>query len=485
MKLEKLIKNTATLSISGRTSVEVTGVVSDSRAVRPGSLFVAISGQHADGGRYAGEAVEKGAVAVAAEGEVRIPRTAAFVKIPDARSALADLSAAFYGNPSAQMKMVGITGTNGKTTVAHLVADVLEGTGCSAGLLGTVEYRIGQRIIPASRTTPEPPVLQSLLRKMKDADCRAVVMEVSSHALVQQRVRGIDYDIAVFTNLSRDHLDYHRSREEYFRAKSILFENMGKGRKRGHAVLNADDPCGRRLLERNDIGARKCSFGIDADADVSAEDIQLTNEGTSYTLKSPWGEARVRSRMLGRFNVYNGLAAFAVCGILGVGVEDIAGVIAGTRRVPGRLEEVENESGFKVFVDYAHTDDALAHVLKTLREITPRRLIVVFGCGGDRDRTKRPAMAQVAGNLADRCILTSDNPRTEDPGSILEEVKSGFESAASYEIVEDREEAIRHAIESAGKGDVVLIAGKGHETFQEFANTTVPFDDRLVAEKYL
>ncbi|MFW5871142.1 MAG: UDP-N-acetylmuramoyl-L-alanyl-D-glutamate--2,6-diaminopimelate ligase [Verrucomicrobiota bacterium] len=484
MKFRKFIGGVKIDSTSGKIPADVSGITCDSRSVRQGNAFVAIKGRKVDGADYISDALAKGASVIVTDRPSRIPRGICQVVVPDCRDALADLSANFYGRPSQNMEVIGVTGTNGKTTVAFLVAGVLKYAGRDPGVIGTVEYRIADRIIPAARTTPDPPVLHSLLSKMNEAGCGSVVMEVSSHALVQKRVRAVDFDIAVFTNLTRDHLDYHKTQEEYFEAKAMLFRQLQSTRKKRFAILNADDPFAVRLTGREDIDATFLTFGIEKNADISAENIDLTHEGSSYEISSPWGGGKMVSSLLGRFNIYNVLAAFSICGALGIETEVSLRSLASAQKVPGRLEQIHS-GRFSVFVDYAHTDDALEHVLSTLREITPNRLIIVFGCGGDRDRSKRPAMGRVAGKLADKCYLTSDNPRSEEPDAILREIEEGIGPGADYEVVEDRESAIRMAVASARPGDVVLIAGKGHETFQEFANKTVPFDDRLVARKYL
>ncbi len=484
MKFKKFIDGVKTESVSGRIPADVSGITSDSRSVRTGSAFVAVRGQKADGADYIPDALEKGASVIVTDRPARVSRSVCHIIVADCRDALADLSANFFGRSSEGMEMVGITGTNGKTTIAYLAAGVLEDANCLPGVIGTVEYRIADRIIPASRTTPEPPVLHSLLSKMKDAGCRSVLMEVSSHALVQKRVRSVDFDIAVFTNLTRDHLDYHKNQEEYFKAKALLFRQLESAGKNKFAILNADDPFAERLASGGGIDATILTFGIEKRADVTARNVALTHRGSTYEICSPWGGGKMESRLLGRFNIYNVLAAFSICGALGIETGLSLRSLSLAQKVPGRLEQVY-AGDFSVFVDYAHTDDALENVLSTLREITPNRLTVVFGCGGDRDRTKRPLMGRVAGDLADKCYITSDNPRSEDPGAIIREIESGISPGADYEVVEDRESAIRMGVESARQGDVVLIAGKGHETFQEFANKTVSFDDRLVARKYL
>lgn len=485
MKLEALLSGLGSFPVSDGRDCEISGVVCDSRQVRPGHIFVAIPGNKQDGSRFVDDAIERGAAAVVSEQDPGSSRRTCFVKVADARLALAELSATFHGRPADRLEVVGVTGTNGKTTTTWIIRDILQAAGRRPGLLGTVEYVIGDRTIPAARTTPEAPLLQSYLAQMVHAECKSAVMEVSSHSLVQKRVAGIDFDVGVFTNLTRDHLDYHKTLENYFEAKALLFSGLGTGKKKETvSVINIDDPWGQRLVQRNGFKSEVLTYGLGGEAMVRAENVSLTPAGSSFKLKTTWGSSKMKLKLLGRFNILNAMAAVAACGALGVDLDLMAEVLAGLHGVPGRLEEIRTNRGFNVFVDYAHTDDALENVLKTLREITRERLIVVFGCGGNRDRTKRPLMGRVATALADHAIITSDNPRKEEPGAIIAEIKAGIEKS-NYEIREDRAEAIRRAIELAGKGDVVLIAGKGHEAVQELANTTIMFDDRQVVRKYL
>jgi len=490
MKVRELLACIETPAVHGPAEAEVQGIACDSRQVRPGTVFVALRGLHQDGWRFAAEAVRRGAVAVVSEhdpGAGRAPfgPRVCLARVADARRALADLSAAFYNHPAAGLLTVGITGTNGKTTTAYMVRDVLRADGRSPGLISTVQYEVGERVIPAMRTTPEAPALQALLAQMVDAGCGSAVMEVSSHALDQQRVSGADIDIAVFTNLTRDHLDYHGSMQAYFDAKMRLFRALGRGGKDGVAVVNTDDPWGQRIANAADVAAERLTYGTDPTAAIQARDIRLGAEGSTFRVLTPWGEAEIRTALMGRFNVSNLLAALGTVCAAGVQLDLAVRVLGSETSVTGRLERIANPLGFQVFVDYAHTDDALKHVLATLREVTARRLIVVVGCGGNRDRSKRPAMGAAAARLADAAVLTADNPRGEDPREIIREMEEGFPRRAAYEVIVDRREAIFHAIAMAEPGDVVLIAGKGHETFQEFANRTAPFDDRQVAREAL
>ncbi|MBN1557593.1 MAG: UDP-N-acetylmuramoyl-L-alanyl-D-glutamate--2,6-diaminopimelate ligase [Lentisphaerae bacterium] len=481
MKLDALLKDAAVTAVDGPRNAAVNGIACDSRQVRPGYLFAALPGAHVDGWSYAEDAVKRGAAAVVTESTAPAHLPVSVVRVADARAAVARLAAAFHGYPSRELHMTGITGTNGKTTVAYMIRDVLRADGRRPGLLTTVEYAVGRREIPAARTTPEAPELQGLLAQMTAAGCACAVMEVSSHALVQKRTEGVDFDCAVFTNLTRDHLDYHGTMEAYFEAKSLLFRGLGRGAKgAAAAVMHTDHEWGRRLAAVPWLRADRLTYGLEAGADVRAEDVRLSSEGSAFRVVSPWGATPAHIRLLGRFNLCNALAAFAVCGSLGVAPELTAAALSEMKRVPGRLEPVETGRPFQVFVDYAHTDDALEHVLTTLREITPNRLLVVFGCGGDRDRSKRPIMGRVAERLADVSIVTSDNPRSENPAAIIDAIRAGFTDAGRCEAIADRRAAIERALTLAEAGDAVLVAGKGHETFQECANKTVPFDDRQI-----
>lgn len=481
MKLDELLRNVPCAGIKGPTDLPVAGIAYDSRQVRQDYLFVAIPGGQRDGMDFADEAVRRGArVIVSASGKFA-PKEATHVQVRNVRRALAEIADAFYGHPSARLCMVGITGTNGKTTTAFLVRDMLATAGRAPGLIGTVQYEVGARVLPASRTTPESADLQGLLDQMLHAGCRSVSMEVSSHALDQDRAAGVDFDAAVFTNLTRDHLDYHETMGRYFEAKRKLFLSLGKGPKQASAIINVDDSWGKTLIAYNEISANIVTYGFGPEAVVRAEDLRLSGKGSEFRIASPWGESRLQINLLGRFNVYNALAAYAVGRALGLDERLVVESLAARRTVPGRLEEIPTDRGWRVFVDYAHTDDALENALRTLRSITPGRLVVVFGCGGNRDQTKRPMMGAVAAQQADFSVLTSDNPRREDSMAILEQISAGFGSKTNFTKVEDRKQAIREALGMAREGDTVLIAGKGHETTQEFANTIVPFDDRRVA----
>ena len=486
MKLSTLLTVIKPLALGGSGDPDIKGLAYDSRKIKPGFLFFALQGQNQDGNQFVKDAVVRGAVAVVSDQAAPVSHgPAIIIRVNDPRQAMAELAVMFNNNPSASLQVVGITGTNGKTTTALMVRDILADTGRRTGLIGTVAYEIGDRVIPAGRTTPESVDLQDMLAQMVHVGCRSAVMEVSSHALIQKRVWGIDFDVAVFTNLTHDHLDYHETKENYFQAKTLLFRSLSRRRKKPVAVVNLDDPYGRELAKVGPLEADLITYAVGQEAAVRAVNLKITSAGSVFDVRSPWGEAQVRLKLLGCFNVSNALAALAAAGAAGVPTAQAAQVVSQLMAVPGRLEEISTEGGFQVFVDYAHTEDALQNVLSALREITGGKLIVVFGCGGNRDRKKRPLMGAVAARLADYVILTSDNPRKENPIEIIAEIRAGCKHSDNVEVVEDRHEAIVHALSLAEPGDGVLIAGKGHENYQEFANTVIPFDDRQVVRECL
>jgi UDP-N-acetylmuramoyl-L-alanyl-D-glutamate--2,6-diaminopimelate ligase len=493
MQLKTLLSAIPVRQIIGQPDRAVEGIAYDSRRVQRNGLFVALRGEKLDGHNFIGQAIEKGASVIVAERE-EFPTSAervTSVLVDNTRHALADLSAAFYGFPVRKLKMAGVTGTNGKTTTTFLIQHICEKAGMRCGLIGTVRYQIGERLLPAARTTPESLDLQELLAQIVNAGCRATAMEVSSHALAQDRTRGLEWDVAVFTNLTQDHLDFHGTMENYFESKSKLFTQLAGQQKKQKpvAVINIDDRYGELLLEKFAAGRIRgggtvaiVTYGMSARADFRASNYRTEFSGTSYQLDARGKSYLVRVPLIGRFNVANSLAALAAANALGLGLREAVLSLSKSPQVPGRLELVPAKRQFQVFVDYAHTPDALLNVLKTLRELEPRRLIVVFGCGGDRDREKRPLMGQVVDLNADHAIITSDNPRKEDPQEIISQVEKGFRSN-HYEKIVDRAEAINHAIGLAQPRDIVLIAGKGHEAYQEFADHTVPFDDIQVARR--
>ncbi|HYB97459.1 MAG TPA: UDP-N-acetylmuramoyl-L-alanyl-D-glutamate--2,6-diaminopimelate ligase [Vicinamibacterales bacterium] len=465
----------------------VTAIAYDSRRVVPGAVFVALKGLRADGDAFADQAVARGARAIVSESARPERGTVPWVTVRDARLALALLADRFFGHPSRQMPVIGVTGTNGKTTTSYLLASILDAAGLRAGMLGTVAYRIGGEDREASRTTPEAPDVQQLLREMLMQGCHSAVMEVSSHALSLKRVDAMRFAGGVFTNLTRDHLDFHEDMEAYFAAKRRLFELLPAD---AAGVINLDDPRGASLVE---ICRRSLTYAINATADVTPSTIDMTLSGLRFQIRTPKGIVHIASRLVGRPNVYNILAATAAALSLDVPVDAVERGIASLAGVPGRFEVVsEPADDVTVVVDYAHTDDALRNLLETARPLSAKRLITVFGCGGDRDRTKRPLMGMVAARLSDVVVITSDNPRSEDPARIIEEIERGIPAGTQASTraplvmaVVDRAAAIDRAIGVATAGDVVLIAGKGHEKYQQIGDRVLPFDDGEAARMAL
>jgi UDP-N-acetylmuramoyl-L-alanyl-D-glutamate--2,6-diaminopimelate ligase len=462
----------------------------DSRRVGQGDCFIALRGSGADGHRFIEDAVGRGAVAVVVEHESAFPDSLALhhgvtkIVVADSRRALALMAANLYSHPSSTLTMVGVTGTNGKTTTAYLIRSILEQSGDVAGLIGTIEYVFGTQSTPASHTTPESLELQELLTEMVTAGCTAVSMEVSSHALDQSRVHGINFAAGVFTNLTQDHLDYHGSMEKYFDAKKILFDGL---QETAPAVVNIDDPWGRTLAQTH-RGAL-VTYGFGSDATVAITDVAVMLEGTAMTLTVGGAAHRVRSPLVGQFNVYNIAAAFSAGHALGIAPQHLANGIAGVPAVRGRFEQRRSAKGWTAIIDYAHTPDALTNCLRTIREMLPRegagKVITVFGAGGDRDRTKRPLMGAAAATFSDHVILTSDNPRSEDPLAIIKEIAAGIPSACPVTIEPDRRKAITLALTEAAPGDVILVAGKGHEDYQVIKNERTHFSDHEVVEGLL
>ena len=465
----------------------ITAIAYDSRRVIPGSVFVALRGLRADGGAFAEQAVGRGAQAIVAETEKRGAVGVPWIVVRDARLALALLADRFFNQPSRRMPVVGVTGTNGKTTTSYLLCSILDAAGLRAGMLGTVAYRIGGEDREASRTTPEAPDVQQLLNEMLEHGSRSAVMEVSSHALSLKRVDGMRFAAGVFTNLTRDHLDFHADMEAYFAAKRRLFEMLPDG---APGVINLDDPRGAALVE---ISSRPITYAITAKADVVPGRIDMTLAGLRCDITTPKGVVHVQAKLVGLPNVYNVLAATATAVALDIPLDAIERGITSLPGVPGRFEVVSTDhDDVTVVVDYAHTDDALRNLLETARPLTTQRLVTVFGCGGDRDRSKRPLMGMIAARLSDVVVITSDNPRSEDPKRIIEEIERGIPAgtqastrAPVVESVVERADAIERAIAIATRGDVVLIAGKGHEKYQQIGDRVLPFDDGEVARAAL
>ncbi|HBF43110.1 MAG TPA: UDP-N-acetylmuramoyl-L-alanyl-D-glutamate--2,6-diaminopimelate ligase [Desulfobacteraceae bacterium] len=498
MQLGRLVSGMTVMEFLGDPETEIEGLAYDSREVKPGYLFVALRGQTLDGHDFIKKAVQNGAVAIVAEsspGE-NICKTSALVKVPSSRVTLSELAASFYNRPFKNMNLVGITGTNGKTTTSYLLESILLAAGARPGVIGTINYRMPGQTWEAPVTTPESLDLMKTLRKMADANVTDVVIEVSSHSLVQGRIKGCPFRIAVFTNLTRDHLDYHGSMEEYFRAKSLLFSGLKKGESNNNvsAVINMDDTRGKDLTGLTD--AAVMTYGLGKDCHVRADLLQSTKDGLVARLITPAGETDIQSSLIGDFNIYNIMAASAVALCMDIDLDTVALGINNLKCVPGRLEVVKNSRSLVIVVDYAHTPDALLKALEAARNLAKGHLITVFGCGGDRDRGKRREMGRVAGNISDVVFITSDNPRTEDPSAIASPIEKGVRQSGlgnleglndsrmagcGYVLDLDRRNAIRRAVGMAGETDIVLIAGKGHEDYQVIGKGRRYFDDRKEA----
>ncbi|MBN1504232.1 MAG: UDP-N-acetylmuramoyl-L-alanyl-D-glutamate--2,6-diaminopimelate ligase [Candidatus Eisenbacteria bacterium] len=488
MRLRELLRDLESKTVTGPDDVEVTQIAYDSRKVTPGSLFFSIAGLRSDGLAFFKDALASGAVGVVSDRDVEVAG-ATRVLVPDVRKALALAACRFHGHPSRRLKTVGITGTNGKTTVSYLVKSVCSEAGLKAGVVGTIGYDLGDVRLKGAYTTPEAPDFQELLAGMLRRGMTHAAVEVSSHALAQRRSYGTEFDVVVFTNLSRDHLDYHNTFEEYRDAKLRLFMKAERGTalKSPVCVLNADDPAHPAFRDAAVAsGDPVCMYSLAAAADVSATDVELLPGGSVFLLVWKGKRLKVRLSVPGVFNVMNALAGFGAGVSLGI---DPAVVVAGLealKGVRGRIERVDAGQDFSVFIDYAHTPDALGNILRTVRQLTERELICVFGCGGDRDRGKRSEMGAVSGSLADLTVITSDNPRSEEPLSIIAQIEEGVKRAGGrYAVLPDRREAIRTALAGAGQGDSVVIAGKGHEDYQIVGTEVRHFDDREVAEEFL
>lgn len=490
--LKELLVELPQAQIKGDPDCEVVAIAYDSREVAAGAAFVAIRGYTVDGHDFIAPAVERGARVIVADNEAALQNLAPDVTgvlVPDTRAALAMMACEFYGHPSRELMMVGVTGTNGKTTVAHLVAQLLREAGYkSVGVIGTLGAMRDGDLYDTGRTTPESLDLQRLLADFLDGGSEAVVMEVSSHALSLQRVQGCAFDAGIFTNLTQDHLDFHGDMEEYFQAKVKLFSDVAQYSSRYKsfgAVLNVDDHYGRRLRDEVCADELYITYGIENEAHVRAEAVHLTPAGSSFVARASGGDIHLDLALSGRFNVYNALAAVGFGLLKGIPAAKIQAALQAAAPPEGRMEMIDNSQDFYVAVDYAHTPDGLKNVVSTVKEFTTGRLITVFGCGGDRDRTKRPQMGMIAASLSDICVVTSDNPRTEDPNRIIEDVLAGMRGSAAQCIVEpDRRKAIEQALALARPGDFVVVAGKGHETYQIFKDRTIHFDDREVVREF-
>ncbi|MCR4434567.1 MAG: UDP-N-acetylmuramoyl-L-alanyl-D-glutamate--2,6-diaminopimelate ligase [Clostridiales bacterium] len=477
MLLKDLIKGMETVACKGNMDIEVDSIAYDSRNARRGSLFVCIEGFKFDAHNYILAALENGAVALLVQKEVDVPEGIAVVRVKDTRYALAFVSDVFFGHPSSKFNLIGVTGTKGKTTTTFMIKSILECAGQKVGLIGTIANYIGNEALPAQRTTPESYDLQFLFSEMVEKKVDAVVMEVSSHALELHRVSCSDYDIGIFTNLSRDHMDFHETFENYLNAKMKLFKKSKKG------LVNIDNEYGKTILERADC--ELYTFSIEKDADIRAVDIKKHPGGVEFKILTPWGSENIRVNIPGTFSVYNAIAAAGACGLSGISLEYIK---AGLEKVsvPGRAEIAYSGKDFTIIIDYAHSPDSLENILTTVKDYCPGRLISVFGCGGDRDRTKRPIMGEISGRIADFTIITSDNPRTEAPEAIIKDIEEGIKGVnAEYITIVERRDAIKYAIANAAAGDIIVLAGKGHETYQIFKDKTIHFDEREVVREIL
>lgn len=487
MKLQELASALLITHIHGDAETEITGIEADSRKIKTGDLFLCIPGLTADGHDYAPKAIALGASALVTERVLDLPIPQLVVK--DARYAMAALSAHFYGYPSKELKLIGITGTNGKTTSTYLIEKILRDQGFTTGLMGTIQMKIGDTYTEMERTTQEAIDLQRSFRQMCEQKTDYCIMEVSSHALELGRVKGIHFRSGIFTNLTQDHLDYHKTMDAYTAAKGLLFSRLGNGfsadlKDRQYAILNADDAASHTFSKLT--AAQIITYGIENECDVRATNIRITAQGTEFKLISFAGEAFFRMKLVGKFNVYNALGSIAAALAEGIPLEAIRNSLEDITVVDGRMEVVNEGQDYLVLVDYAHTPDGLENALSTVRDFAEGKVITVFGCGGDRDRTKRPLMGKVTAKYSDYLYVTSDNPRTENPDAILADIVPGLKEVnypkEQYELIADRKKAIQKAIEGAGPKDVILIAGKGHETYQDVMGVKHDFDDRLVAK---
>lgn len=485
-ELAKLLENLSEFKCTESSAhVEVAGVENDSRQVKPGFVFVCITGFAYDGHEFIGSAIDNGAKVIVVEKDVPEKPGIIYVRVPDTRVALSQISAAFYDYPAKQLSVVGVTGTNGKTTTTYMVEAIMRKTGYKTGLIGTIQNKVGDELVPTERTTPESSYIQGLFRRVVDSGASHAVMEVSSHALDLQRVHDVPFAVGIFTNLTQDHLDYHKTMEGYKLAKSKLFQILRDG---GTGVVNIDDAAGEYMIDQ--CVGKVLTYGIEREADIRASEIEVGINGVAYTLTTPAGKTRLNLKFTGYFNVYNSLGAVGAGLALGIPLETVKAGLEGLAGVAGRFEQVTVGQKFGVIVDYAHTPDGMENVLKTATDVAGGRKIVVFGAGGDRDRTKRPIMGRVASEYGDVVIVTSDNPRTEDPERILKDIEEGIvafqkekQRTVNYQLVADRREAIFTAIREAQPGDLVLLLGKGHETYQVLKDETIHFDDHEVAEE--
>ncbi|WP_246940194.1 UDP-N-acetylmuramoyl-L-alanyl-D-glutamate--2,6-diaminopimelate ligase [Bacillus pinisoli] len=484
MNLQSILSTLHLYTYQSNENPEISSVEMDSREVKPGSLFICIKGYTVDGHDYAEQAVKKGAVAIIAEEaiDVKVP----VVLVPDSKRAMAVVANYFYDYPTHKLQLIGVTGTNGKTSTTHMIERMMQAHDKKTGLIGTIHTKIGNQVFETKNTTPESLTLQKMFSNMHQAEVDTAIMEVSSHALDLGRVHGCDFDIAVFTNLTQDHLDYHETMTEYQRVKGLLFAQLGNTfhpTRKKFAILNADDLASNEY--KRSTAAHIITYGIKTDSDVMAKHIKMTNTGTEFTLEVGNESYQVHVQLVGLFSVYNVLAAVSACIAARVPMNTILSTLEKLEGVPGRFELVHAGQEFAVVVDYAHTPDSLENAIKTVKEFAKGTVYTIVGCGGDRDKMKRPLMAAIAANLSDIAIFTSDNPRSENPIQIVKDMEAGVKDHSTYHSIIDREEAIAYAIEKAKDGDVILIAGKGHETYQDLGHEVVDFDDREVSKRLI
>jgi len=474
-------------SLTGPVDRAIRGIEYDSRKIREGCIFVALPGEHADGKDFIQQAIDRGATVIVAN-ERRPASGVTYVVVKDPLAVLSDISARFYCHPDRKLYLVGITGTNGKTTISYFLESMFRKAGRRPGVIGTVNYRYGSQVIAAPNTTPQSSDIYRIFHAMTASSCDSAIMEVSSHALSLGRVSGLEFDCAIFTNLTQDHLDFHQTMDAYFESKAKLFSGLGPGEKSKpkFAIINRDDPWGRKLIARVS-GATVLTYGLNEKADISAQHIRAGSKGSEFVLVTPHGRRKINIPHLGQHNIYNALAAAGAAFGAGIAFNMVSESLQQAPMAPGRLEKVDAGQSFTVVVDYAHTPDALQNVITALRALKPARLITIFGCGGDRDRAKRPLMGQVAAELSDYVFVTSDNPRSEDPQRIALDIEVGIRRRHldNYQVILERQQAIASAISMAQKGDIILIAGKGHENYQIIGDNKIHFNDVEIAAKYL
>ena len=478
MKLNNIIKDLEEEYIKGKENLKIDNISYDSRRIGSNGLFIAIEGFKTDGHKFIEESINNGAKAILIEKKLDYYRSdITYIKVKDSRKAMASVAANFYGNPQKELKLIGVTGTNGKTTTTYLIKSILQTAGFKTGLIGTIGNYIDEKELPSTRTTPNSLELSKLFRKMLDDGIEYVVMEVSSHALDLKRVYNLEFDVGVFTNISQDHLDYHKTLSEYIKVKSKLFQQV---KSTGYSVINIDDKAAEKITKK--CNSKIISYSLKNNSDYQAKEINLNAQGVSFSINN--NDGKINLNITGKFNVYNALAAISVAFAFDINFEIVKKGLEGIDGIPGRFELVKNEQDFTLIVDYAHTADGMKNVLNTIEDLPKNRIIIVFGCGGDRDKEKRPVMGKVAANYGDYFIITTDNPRSEDPEAIIEDIKKGITNInKGYKVVIDRKDAIYEAINMAEKEDVIVIFGKGHETYQVFKDKTIHFDDREIARE--